>query len=66
MENVVFKEGKKFLWDGRTYESQDAANAAQKAYEADGFETHVLEAEGKFGVYTRRAVTQSAPETPAP
>ena len=65
MENVVFVDGRKFLWDGSRHESREAALGAAKAYESDGFETHVCEDQGAFLVYTRRLATP-APAEPVP
>ncbi len=62
MENVVFVDGRKFLWDGRAYESREAALAAGKAYEGDGFETHVRDDQGQHLVYTRRLATPAPSE----
>jgi len=49
MESVRVATGKKFMWDGRIYESA-------------GFETHLGEEEGQLLVYTRRAATQPGAE----
>ncbi len=54
-------EGKKFLWDGRTYASPAEAATARAGYERDGFETCLVEEEETFLVYTRRVVQQPAP-----
>ncbi len=51
------------MWDGREYESRDAARAAAEGYSADGFEAEIVgeaAAEGQeergevYLVYTRR------------
>lgn len=47
-------DGKKYLWDGVNYESREAAEQAQAAYAADGFEVELLKAEGGFLLYSRR------------
>ena len=65
MENVLFVDGRKLMWDGRTHESQEEALAAGKAYQSEGFETHVCEDQGKFLVYTRRLAAVSTAE-PSP
>ncbi len=62
MRSALFVDGRKFMWDGRTYESHEAANTARQAYEADGFEAHIHVDEGKFFVYTRRVAAQTAAE----
>jgi hypothetical protein len=65
MENVLFVDGRKFMWDGRTHESQESALAAGKAYQGDGFETHVCDDQGRYLVYTRRLAAPSTAE-PSP
>jgi hypothetical protein len=62
MQNVRFVEGKKFMWDGVSHESQESALAAGKAYQAEGFDLHLCEDQGQFLVYTRRPVASSAAE----
>ena len=56
VENFKIIEGKKFMWDGKTYENSKQAEETKAKYEKDGFETELLEDEGKFLVYTRRVV----------
>jgi hypothetical protein len=50
-------EGKKFLWDGRTYESKKEAYEVTVAYTSEGFETQIIEEDGRFLVYSRRIAT---------
>ena len=56
----LVSDGKKFMWDGRRYASQDEASRAGEAYRNDRFETQVVEEEGQFLVYTRRVVHEVA------
>ncbi len=51
-------ERKKYMWDGQTYESKDAANTAASSYKDNGFETQVCEEEGKYFVYSRKVVKE--------
>jgi len=54
-------DGKKFLWDGRTYESPAAAQEMMEGYAKDGFEVQMFEDDGHYLVYSRRvAAAQSA------
>lgn len=54
-------EGKKFMWDGSTYDSKQKAYEVSVAYQADGFATQIFEEDGQFLVYSRRvAAVQSA------
>jgi hypothetical protein len=49
-------DGKKFLWDGRLFETHDDASHQAEAYKSDNFEVQMVQAEGKHLVYTRRLV----------
>ena len=49
---------RKYMWDGEIYESESAANELVVKYREDGFETKLLEENGKYLVYTRRVVTE--------
>jgi hypothetical protein len=54
-------DGKKFMWDGATYDDKQKAGEVTAAYQNDGFETQLIEADGQFLVYSRRVATvQSA------
>jgi hypothetical protein len=59
----VIRDGKKFMWDGRPYPSQDEAFHAGEAYRNDKFEIFTAEVEGQFLVYTRRVVSNVAVTT---
>ena len=50
-------EGKKFMWDGRTYETQDQAQEAMTLYAKDGFEVQMHKNETNYLVYSRRVAT---------
>jgi hypothetical protein len=62
----MFREGNKFMWDGEFYETHEAAEAKLKEYEANDFETQLVEQGGRFLVYTRRVVTEIVLEGEAP
>jgi len=57
MELVRIIDGKKFMWDGETYDSKMKAEEIAANYKKNGFETQVVE-EGKYFVYTRRMITE--------
>jgi len=61
-----FAEGHKFMWDGGQYETREAAEAVQRGYENEGFETRLVEQDGGFLVYSRREVTEIVLEGDAP
>jgi hypothetical protein len=65
-ESFKIIEGKKFMWDGETYEAMDQAKAAEENYKKENFETLIIEEEGKPLVYTRREVTEIVLEGEAP
>ncbi len=58
--------GKKFMWDGREYESSQAADQARAEYEKDKFEVRILQEEDKVHVYTRRVVREVVVEGSPP
>lgn len=57
-DNFKFIDSKKYMWDGEDYESEPAARENIKKYSDDGFETKLVEEDGKYLVYTRRVVTE--------
>ena len=60
---AIISDGKKFLWDGQPYDSKEAAVSAAQSYQHDNFQVHMVEEDGKFLVYTRRAVKEWAVAT---
>jgi hypothetical protein len=66
MEEAIWVDGDKFMWDGRTYATREEAAAQAAKYGEDGFETQLAEAEGAFAVYTRRVVTEIVLDGEAP
>jgi hypothetical protein len=55
-------DGKKFMWDGGTYDSPEAAQKVMEDYGTDGFEVQMFEEGGQFLVYSRRLATVQAAE----
>ena len=54
-------EGKKYLWDGMTYQGLDQAREAMETYAKDGFEVQLVSEDNQHVVYTRRlAVVQTS------
>jgi hypothetical protein len=49
-------EGKKYMWDGMTYESEDQARQAMEAYSKDGFEVQLVSEDHQHLIYSRRIV----------
>ena len=57
VDNFKIIDGRKYGWDGEEYESESAARENMEKYIKDGFETQLIEEDGKYLVYTRRVVT---------
>ncbi len=55
-------DGKKFMWDGGTYDSPEAAQKVMEDYAKDGFEVQMVEQGGQYLVYSRRVATVQAAE----
>lgn len=56
LDNFKIIDGKKYMWDGEDCESESAAQENISKYRGNGFETKLIEEEGKYLVYTRREV----------
>lgn len=60
-------DDKKYMWDGKIYESEEEARKVQEEYKKENFEVHITKGEeGKFLVYSRRLVTEVVVEGEAP
>ena len=55
---ALVRDGKKFMWDGRVYDTREDASLAGGGYRNDNFEVLMAEEGGKFLVYTRRVVRE--------
>jgi hypothetical protein len=58
--------GRKVMWDGEEYATEQEAQDVKKTYEADNFEVELVQEEEKFLLYTRRVVTEIVLEGEAP
>lgn len=47
-------DGKKYMWDGQTYENEEDARKIAEAYEKDGFSVQVVPGSEIYLVYSRR------------
>lgn len=47
-------EGKKFMWDGAVYATEEQARQTAEAYRQDGFDVQRFEDAGQYLVYSRR------------
>jgi ferredoxin len=52
--------GKKFMWDGTAYLTEDDARQAMETYQKEGYEVHMFLEEDRYLIYTRMLVTQAA------
>jgi len=66
MDIAKVVDGKKFMWDGKTYNREQEAKEITSAYEKEGFETLMWEEEGKYFVYSRRVVKEVVVEGQPP
>ena len=55
---AMIGDGKKFMWDGQLYDNREEAARAAESYQNENFEIQMVEEDGKFLVYTRRAVKE--------
>ena len=58
MAKARFFDGKKFMWDGLEYDSEEKAGSVEKKYAEKGFEVQACREDGKVFLYTRRLVTE--------
>ena len=56
MQSCRIVNGRKFMWDGQAYDSKQADEEEVYRYRGDGFETEIVEDEGKYLAYTRRDI----------
>lgn len=50
--------GRKFMWDGKTYQNQKEAEEVGQKYKDDGFEVELVEEEAQCFLFTRRVVKE--------
>jgi len=50
--------GKKFMWDGVVYATQEEAQGVVEKYKKDNFEVEFITEENQFLVYARRVVKE--------
>ena len=55
---TITTEGKKFMWDGRVFDTREESLQQAEAYRKDNFEARTLEQDEKFLVYSRRVVKE--------
>jgi len=55
-------DGKKYMWDGELYETEEQANQSSETYRKEGFEAKVSKNSDKYLVYSRRLAAVQAAE----
>lgn len=50
--------GRKFMWDGKTYQNQKEAEEVGQKYRDNGFEVELVEEEAQCFLFTRRVVKE--------
>jgi len=50
--------GRKFMWDGKTYQNQKEAKEVGQKYKSDSFDVEVVEEGGEYFLFTRRVVKE--------
>lgn len=55
---TIAAEGKKFMWDGRVFDTREESLRQAAAYERENFDVRTADQDGKFFVYTRRVVRE--------
>jgi hypothetical protein len=55
---ALVSDGKKFMWDGRSFEKREEASRVAESYKNNSFEVRMVEEGGKVLVYTRRVVKE--------
>lgn len=51
---VLWRDNKKYMWDGAVYDDRALAEEKEKSYRANRFETILQPAGDKFALYSRR------------
>lgn len=51
-------DGKKYMWDGRSYDNKQEMKKVKQEYRDQGFEVEVVEEEDKYYLFSRRVVKE--------
>ncbi len=58
MELARTFNGKKFMWDGRTYDNKQEMTKVKQEYQDKDFEVEVVEEDSKHFLFSRRLVKE--------
>jgi len=58
MEMARTFDGKKFMWDGRIYESAVEVEEVRQSYQNNGFDVERVDESGQQFLFTRRVVEE--------
>ncbi|TFG46051.1 MAG: hypothetical protein E4H31_01855 [Dehalococcoidia bacterium] len=50
--------GKKFMWDGKVYDSESCCQEQAQSYLAESFEVQTFDEDDKYYIFTRRVVAE--------
>lgn len=64
-EDWIGIEGRRYMWNGEQHDTESEAESQVTRYGSEGFDTRLVEENGKFFVYTRR-VAKDVPIEGAP
>ena len=56
---VRYFDDKKFMWDGKEYETEQEAKDKEQEYGQDDFRVKIVQDESSWLVYTRRVVSEA-------
>ena len=59
MELARLFNGKKFMWDGRTYDNESDSRNQEQRYRAIGFEVRSCIEDDKHYLFTRRVISSA-------
>jgi hypothetical protein len=59
MELARLFDGRKFMWDGKIYDSETDSRGQEQHYRSLGFEVRSLTEVGKHYLFTRRVVVSA-------
>jgi hypothetical protein len=54
--------GKKFMWEGQAYSTEEEAMKTAQKYQADGFQAELVAEDNGFYIFTRREIKEAVTE----
>jgi hypothetical protein len=56
MELTRIFDGKKFMWDGKTYKNLGELDEVEQSYRTEGFDVEIIEEDRQLFIFTRKVV----------